>query len=168
MSDDDRALLPFGDDEGAGRLIRRQWHEGRWFFSVVDVIAVLTDSPNPRNYWSMLQRRLRDEGAAEVYTNCWMGSEELAANWFRATQAEAKLRREGISDKLDANRTHFAVGRKVRQTIADLGGTPPEQLPTPAESIAQLQRQERQRIEAQRQPLLPFPADADADTPGDE
>jgi hypothetical protein len=73
MSNDDRdrALLPFGgNDEGAGRLIRRQWHDGRWFLSVVDVIAVLTDSPNPRNYWNMLKRRLRDEGAAEMYTNC--------------------------------------------------------------------------------------------------
>ncbi len=42
---DDQALLPF---EGIGRLIRRQWHEGRWFFSVVDVVGVLTDSGEPR------------------------------------------------------------------------------------------------------------------------
>ena len=43
---DDRALLPF--DEGDGRLIRRQWHDGRWFFSVVDVVRLLTDSERPR------------------------------------------------------------------------------------------------------------------------
>jgi DNA-damage-inducible protein D len=88
----------------------------------------------------------------------WMGSEELAANWFRATQAAAKLEREGIMGKAAANRTHWEVGRKVRQTIADLGGTMPEDLPTPAESIKQLERQEQKRIEAERQPS-PFDDD---------
>lgn len=60
-----------------------------------------------------------------------MGSEELAANLFRTTQTEAKLRREGIYGEDKANRTHHAVGQKVRQTIQELGGTMPEKLPTP-------------------------------------
>lgn len=60
-----------------------------------------------------------------------MGSEELAANLFRATQAEAKLRRENVQGKDNANQAHLEVGRKVRQTIQDLGGTMPENLPTP-------------------------------------
>ena len=78
----------------------------------------------------------------------WMGSEELAANLFRITQTEAKLRREGITDKEEANRTHHEVGAAVRSFIIDdLGGTPPEQLPTPKESIQQLRRRERQRLE---------------------
>ncbi len=84
----------------------------------------------------------------------YMGSTELAANLFRATQTEEKLRREGIQGKDAANRTHFAVGREVRATIERLGGTMPEELPTPAESIQQLQRQEQQRIAAERQPSL--------------
>lgn len=73
--DDDQAgaILPF-DDGSAGRLIRRVWHEdelgGRWFFSVIDAVALLTDSANPRNYWNMLKKRLADEGAHETYTNC--------------------------------------------------------------------------------------------------
>lgn len=54
-----------------------------------------------------------------------MGSEELAANFFRVTQAEAKLRREGIKGKMNANRAHLEVGKKVRQTIAELGGSMP-------------------------------------------
>ena len=58
-----------------------------------------------------------------------MGSTELAANLFRATQTEEKLRRENIQGKQQANDTHFEVGRKVRQTIAELGGTMPEELP---------------------------------------
>lgn len=69
-----------------------------------------------------------------------MGSTELAANLFRATQAEEKLRRERVRGKQRANQTHYEVGQKVRQTIADLGGTMPEALPTPDASIRQLER----------------------------
>jgi DNA-damage-inducible protein D len=58
-----------------------------------------------------------------------MGSTELAANLFRATQAEEKLKRDKISGKQQANTTHFEVGKKVRQTIKELGGTMPENLP---------------------------------------
>jgi len=68
-SADGQGILPF-DDGSAGRVIRREWHDGRWFFSVIDAVAVLTDSPNPRNYWSMLKRKLADEGAGELYRNC--------------------------------------------------------------------------------------------------
>lgn len=67
MNGDDQAILPF-DDGSAGRLIRRVWHEGRWYFSVVDVIAVLTDSDIPRRYWSDLKRKLHDdEGFSQLY-----------------------------------------------------------------------------------------------------
>ena len=71
-----------------------------------------------------------------------MGYEELAANLFRATQAEAKLRRDNVQGKDEANRTHFEVGKKVRDTIKELGGTMPEDLPTPEKSIQQLEREE--------------------------
>lgn len=67
-----------------------------------------------------------------------MGSTELAANLFRATQTEEKLRRDQVQGKAKANATHYNVGRKVRQTIADLGGTMPENLPKPDSSIQQL------------------------------
>ncbi len=63
-----------------------------------------------------------------------MGSEELAANLFRATQTEAKLKREVVFGQDKANKTHFEVGKKVRQTIRELGGTMPEKLPV-AENI---------------------------------
>ncbi len=58
-----------------------------------------------------------------------MGSEELAANLFRTTQTDAKIRRENIQGEARANQTHFEVGKKVRQTIKDIGGTMPERLP---------------------------------------
>ena len=58
-----------------------------------------------------------------------MGSTELAANLFRATQTEEKLKRDNIKGKEIANKTHFEVGKKVRQTIKELGGSMPESLP---------------------------------------
>ena len=78
----------------------------------------------------------------------FMGSTELAANLFRATQTEEKLRRENIQNKNEANQTHYEVGKKVRQTIADLGGTMPEDLPTPEKSTKQIEKeQEKKKIE---------------------
>lgn len=78
-----------------------------------------------------------------------MGSTELAANLFRATQTEEKLKRENIQGKENAGKTHYEVGAKVRQTIADLGGTMPENLPTPDKSIKQIEKEEKKRIEAE-------------------
>jgi len=279
-ANDEQAMLPF-DDGSMGRLIRRQWHEEQWYFSVVDVIAVLTDSDAPSTYWGMMKQRLaKEEGFTEVFTKCerlkmraidgkmrptdaadaetmlrivqsvpspkaepikqWlaregakrleeiaagltehqrrlllrgeiaeknrsladtvsaagvitrsdfaifqdfgyrglyngekardiaarkglakgqhildhMQSEELATNWFRITQTEAKIRREEINNKHDANSAHYVVGKKVRETIADLGGTMPEDLPTPEQSIQQIERAEQERIQAERQPQL--------------
>jgi DNA-damage-inducible protein D len=75
-----------------------------------------------------------------------MGSTELAANLFRATQAEEKLRRDEVKGKSNANRTHFEVGEKVRKTIEELGGTMPEDLPTPDTSIKKLEREQQKKL----------------------
>ena len=75
-----------------------------------------------------------------------MGSEELGANLFRITQTTAKLRREGIKDKAAANRAHFEVGNAVRETIKSLGGTMPEDLPTPEKSIKQIESEQRKKL----------------------
>lgn len=285
-NEEDRALLPFED---GSRLIRRQWHDGRWFFSVVDVIAVLTDSEAPRTYWGVLKGRLKAEGASQLITNCkqlkmlamdgkmrltdaadaetmlriiqsipspkaepvrqwlahvgaqrleeaaaeltedqqrqilrgdiaeknttlaataraagvltsrdfavftdygymglyngekardiaarkglpkgeaildWMGSDELAANWFRITQTRAKLERDGVKTKAESNATHYVVGQAVRGAIASLGGDMPETLPTPEKSVKQIEREERERLireaEERRQPSLFEPED---------
>ena len=281
---DDQAMLPFED---GSRLIRRQWHEDRWFFSVVDVVGVLTDAQIPRNYWSDLKRRLaNDEGFIELHAKIvqlkmrsldgkkyatdaadtetllrivqsipspkaepfkqwlakvgterleeisqsdllagmtpeqraiflqgqmadrnltladaaatvgvitsrdfavfqdhgyaglyggerakdiharkglekgeqildWMGPDELAANLFRASLTEQKLRNDPtIVGKAAANQTHHDVGATIRKLIIEQGGTVPEQLPTPPYSIQELQKREQKRIEAERQPSL--------------
>ncbi len=76
----------------------------------------------------------------------YMGSTELAANLFRATQTEEKLRRENIQGKSEANKTHFEVGKKVRQTIKELGGTMPEDLPTPEKSVRQIEKEHEKKM----------------------
>ncbi len=76
----------------------------------------------------------------------YMGSTELAANLFRATQTEEKLKRDNVKDKQKANRTHFEVGAKVRKTIQELGGTLPEKLP-PVESVKKLKTKKKKQPE---------------------
>jgi DNA-damage-inducible protein D len=80
-----------------------------------------------------------------------MNSTELAANLFRATQTEEKLKNDKIKGKLDANKTHFEVGAKVRKTIQELGGTMPENLPV-AGSIKDIEK-EKSKLEQQSKKL---------------
>lgn len=250
-------------------VVRRTWHDGQWWFAVVDIVAALTDSENPENYirnlrrrdeelsksWESIvtplrvstsggpqllncattegvlrviqsipspkaepfkrwlaqvgqerieqaqaldfdalsedQRRLllrgqltehnkdlaaaakqagvetpleyavfQDHGYKGLYGGLGakdiharkslkksqkildhMGSTELAANLFRATQTEEKLKRDRVKDKATANRAHLEVGQKVRKTIQELGGTLPENLPSPGKSIKQIQKE---------------------------
>lgn len=84
----------------------------------------------------------------------YMGSDELAANIFRASQTKQKLEREQIQGKEKANQTHFEVGKEVRDTIKRLGGTMPEDLPTPKESIQQLEKKEQKQLQEHSQPSL--------------
>lgn len=78
-----------------------------------------------------------------------MGSEELAANLFRATQTEAKLRRDKIDNKTDANKTHYDIGKKIRKVIAEFGNEMPEKLPIPKESIKQLESRKKKELSAE-------------------
>lgn len=74
-----------------------------------------------------------------------MGSTELAANLFRATQTEDKIKRDRVKDKLLANQTHYEVGKKVRETIGEIGGTMPENLPA-VESIKLVESKQRKKL----------------------
>lgn len=67
-----------------------------------------------------------------------MGSDELIANLFRISQTEQKLKNENIKLENEANKTHYEVGKEIRNTIKKLGGTMPENLPTPDKSLKAL------------------------------
>jgi len=77
----------------------------------------------------------------------YMGSEELGANLFRITQTEAKLKKDKIDNEIDACSTHYIVGNAIRETIKSLGGTMPENLPTPEKSIKEIEKEELKKIE---------------------
>ena len=79
-----------------------------------------------------------------------MGSEELAANLFRITQTESKLKKDNIQTEKDANKTHYNVGAKVRKTIKELGGTMPEDLPTPKKSLKQLEKENNRNLKIKK------------------
>ena len=70
-----------------------------------------------------------------------MGSEELAYNIFKIAQTDAKLKRDNVDNEYTANSVHFEVGKKVRNTIKELGGTMPENLPTPNKSLKELEKE---------------------------
>ncbi len=75
-----------------------------------------------------------------------MGSEELAANLFRISQTESKLKRDNVTGEKDANETHYNIGKNIREVIAKNGGTMPENLPTPKKSLKELEKEEIKRL----------------------
>ena len=75
-----------------------------------------------------------------------MGSEELAANLFRITQTESKLKRDNISTEKEANKTHYNIGKNIKEVIAKNGGTMPEDLPTPKKSLKQLEKENKKSL----------------------
>ena len=72
-----------------------------------------------------------------------MGSDELIANLFRISQTEQKLKNENIKIEKEANDTHYRVGKEIRNTIKKLGGTMPEDLPTPNKSLKELEKEKK-------------------------
>ena len=84
----------------------------------------------------------------------FMGSEELAANLFRITQTESKMQRENIQGADASNAAHFTVGKEVRAAIKRVGGTMPEDLPTPEKSISDIEREEIRKLRSSPQKLM--------------
>lgn len=83
-----------------------------------------------------------------------MGSEELGANLFRITQTEAKMRRDDPQGLDEASSIHYTVGKEVRETIEKIGGTMPEDLPTPEKSISQIEREQIKQLKQERKKLM--------------
>ena len=75
-----------------------------------------------------------------------MGSEELAANLFRITQTESRLKKDNIDSEKEANKTHYNIGKNIREVIAKNGGTMPEDLPTPKKSLKQLEKEKSKQL----------------------
>lgn len=74
-----------------------------------------------------------------------MGSDELIANLFRISQTEQKLKKDNIKTENDANKTHYTIGKNIREVIAKNGGTMPENLPTPKKSLKELEKEKNKQ-----------------------
>ena len=75
-----------------------------------------------------------------------MGSDELIANLFRISQTEQKLKKDNIQTEKDATKTHYTIGKNIREVIAKNGGTMPEDLPTPKKSLKQLEKENKKTL----------------------
>ena len=75
-----------------------------------------------------------------------MGSDELIANLFRISQTEQKLKKDNIQTEKEANKTHYNIGKNIREVIEKNGGTMPEDLPTPEKSLKQLEKEKNNML----------------------
>lgn len=116
--------------------------------------AIFTDCGYMGLYGGLRQKDIRARKGLKEDQHIldFMGSTELAANLFRATQTDEKLRRDKVHSREGANKTHLEVGRAVRQTIENLGGTMPEDLPTPGRSIQQIEREQKKLLKGNPTP----------------
>ena len=79
-----------------------------------------------------------------------MGSDELIANLFRISQTEQKLKKDNIQTEKEATKTHYTIGRNIREVIAKNGGTMPEDLPTPKKSLKQLEKENKKTLKKKK------------------
>lgn len=156
LNEDEKRLFIRGDIRQKNMLLAEAAH--RAGIITQKEYAIFQDAGYRGLYNGMTARDIAEhKGLAEGEEILdYMGSEELAANLFRITQTEAKMRREGTSTPDEANVAHFQVGKAVRETIAGLGGTMPEDLPTPDKSIQQLESDTKKAIKKMNRGSVKF------------
>lgn len=136
---DDRALERLISEQADAR-VRHVWHEGRWWFSVIDVIALLTDSPTPNKYWTDMKRRITDEGFVQLAANC---------RKFKAKASDGKMRETEFADTETMLRIVQSVpspkAEVFKQWLARTGAERLEEMENPA-LAAERMRKEYQRL----------------------
>ena len=150
LSEDEKRLFIRGDIKQKNMLLAEAAHKAGIITN--QEYATFQDAGYRGLYGGMTARDIAEHkgltNGEEILD--YMGGEELAANLFRITQTEAKMRREGTSTPTEANAAHYQVGKAVRETIAGLGGTMPEELPTPDKSIKELEAEQRKQIKPKK------------------
>ena len=146
LSEDERRLFIRGDIRQKNMLLAEAAH--RAGIITRQEYAAFQDAGYRGLYGGMTARDIAEhKGLIEGQEILdYMGSEELAANLFRITQTEAKMKREGVNTPAAANATHYEVGETVRKTIGELGGTMPEDLPTPERGIPELEQETKKKL----------------------
>ena len=150
LSEDEKRLFIRGDIKQKNMLLAEAAHKAGIITN--QEYATFQDAGYRGLYGGMTARDIAEHkgltNGEEILD--YMGGEELAANLCRITQTEAKMRREGTSTPTEANAAHYQVGKAVRETIAGLGGTMPEELPTPDKSIKELEAEQRKQIKPKK------------------
>lgn len=146
LSEDEKRLFIRGDIKQKNMLLAEAAHNAG--IITAHEYAIFQDAGYRGLYGGLTAQDIADRKGLSSGDEIldFMGSEELAANLFRITQTEAKMRREGTSSPSEANATHYQVGKAVRETIAGLGGSMPENLPTPDKSIKELESEHRKSL----------------------
>ncbi len=150
LSEDEKRLFIRGDIKQKNMLLAEAAHKAG--IITPQEYATFQDAGYRGLYGGMTSRDIAEhkglKNGEEILD--YMGGEELAANLFRITQTEAKMRREGTATPDEANTAHYEIGTIVREAIARAGGTMPEELPTPEKSIQQLEAEQRKQIKPKK------------------
>lgn len=150
LSEDEKRLFIRGDIKQKNMLLAEAAHKAGIITN--QEYATFQDAGYRGLYGGMTARDIAEhkglQNGEEILD--YMGGTELAANLFRITQTEEKMRREGTATPAAANAAHYQVGKAVRDTIESLGGTMPEELPSPDKSIRELEAEQRKQIKPKK------------------
>jgi len=150
LTEDEKRLFIRGDIKQKNMLLAEAAHKA----GIITTLeyATFQDAGYRGLYGGLTARDIADNkgltNGEEILD--YMGSEELAANLFRITQTEAKMRREGTDTPAKANAAHYQIGKIVRKAIEEAGGTMPEDLPFPDKSIKELEAETRKQLKPKK------------------
>lgn len=150
LSEDEKRLFVRGDIKQKNMLLAEAAHKAGIITAVE--YAKFQDAGYRGLYGGLTARDIAEnkglKSGEEILD--YMGSEELAANLFRITQTEAKMKREGTATPSEANAVHYQIGSIVRKAIVEAGGTMPENLPVPDKSIKELESETRKQLKPKK------------------
>lgn len=146
LDEDRRRLVVRGDIRQWNQLLAETAHDAGVITN--EEFAIFQNAGYMGLYGGLDAEDIHERKALQVGQKIldYMGSTELIANLFRISQTEEKLRKDQIKGAKKATATHYAVGKEVRSAIEKIGGTMPEELPTPAKSIQQIEKEQMKRL----------------------
>ena len=148
LSEDNRRLVVRGDIKQWNQMLAETAHKAGVITN--EEFAIFQNAGYMGLYGGLDVDGIHDRKGLEIGQKIldYMGSTELIANLFRISQTEEKLRKDEISGADEATSVHYTVGREVRSAIEKIGGTMPEDLPTPEKSIQQIEKEQMKRLKA--------------------
>ncbi len=146
LNEDNRRLVVRGDIKQWNQLLAETAHDAGVITN--EEFAIFQNAGYMGLYGGLDVDDIHERKGLEVGQKIldYMGSTELIANLFRISQTEEKLRKDEVNDSNTATAVHYSVGKEVRSAIEKIGGTMPENLPTPEKSIQQIEKEQFERL----------------------